>query len=122
MHRYSKSVLLIDDNSDDLLLFSRELKKLGFDVLATGSPEQAMSAIVGGSIGCLITDQAMPISGQELVNIAQSVRSDIGVIFLSGAPLTGPVPSGTTFVDKEDREKLKKVVLNSMARWRREDV
>jgi len=117
MRKYSKAVLLIDDNADDLFLFSRELKKLGFKVVATSSAEQAMSAIVAGSIGCIVTDQVMPVPGSELVNLIYSVRGDIAAIFLSGAAPQEPLPSGAAFVDKRDMEKLRTAVQGCMACW-----
>jgi len=100
-----------------LLLFSRELKKFGFNVVATTSPAQAMAAIVGGSIGCLITDQAMPVSGEEVVNIARNARSDVSVVFLSGSPPKEPLPDGAMFVDKANLEALRTTVVTCMARW-----
>src|SRR5947209_10319132 len=99
MRRYSKSVLLVDDNPADLALFGRELRNMGYDVLQTDKPDIAIAQIVSGRIACIITDQAMPISGHELVEIAKSVRQDIGVIFLSGSHESNqPIPEHAVFV------------------------
>lgn len=119
MPRYSKSVLLVDDNPADRALFSRDLSRLGFDVIPTGSADEAMAAIVGGTIGCLVTDQLMSVSGQELVNLASGVRADLGVVFLSGASEPRePIPPGAAFIRKEDRAGLRSAVLECMKPWR----
>jgi len=73
MARYSRSVLLVDDSPADRALFTRELQRAGFDVLATGSAEDAMSVIVAGGVGCLVTDEVMAVTGQELAAIAAGV-------------------------------------------------
>ena len=116
--RYSKSVLLVDDDPADRLLFSRDLQRLGFDVIQTGSANEAMAAIVGGKIGCLITDQIMSVPGQELASLASGVRGDLGIIFLSGAPhAREPIPPGATFVQKENRSALCDAVKRCMEPW-----
>ncbi len=118
MARYSKSVLLVDDDPADRALFARDLKRLGFDVLQTGSADEAMAAIVAGSVGCLITDQVMSVPGQELASLAAGVRSDLCVVFLSGAAQPRePIPAGAVFVRKDDRAKLKGVVMECMKPW-----
>lgn len=118
MARYSKSVLLVDDNPADRVLLSRELQRSGFEVIATGSAEEAMSAIVAGSIGCLITDQIMAVSGQELAAIASGVRSDLCIIFISGASEPKqPLPTGALFVSKENRRQLVDAVSDCMKPW-----
>ena len=118
MPHYSKSVLLVDDDPADRALFARDLSRLGFDVLQTGSANEAMAAIVGGRVGCLITDQVMSVPGQELASLAAGVRADLCVVFLSGAALPRePIPAGTMFVQKDDREKLRAAVLECMKPW-----
>jgi CheY-like chemotaxis protein len=84
--RYSKIVLLVDDDPADQKLFSRELEKHGFRVIITASPENAMAAIVGGGIGCLVTDQIMPVKGGELATLAAGVRGDLSIVVFSVAP------------------------------------
>lgn len=118
MPRYSKSVLLVDDDPADRLLFSRDLQRLGFDVIQTGSADEAMAAIVGGKIGCLVTDQVMSVPGQELASIASGVRRDLGVIFLSGAAEPrAPIPAGATFIQKDNRSALCEAVKKCMQPW-----
>jgi len=119
MPHYSKSVLLVDDNPADRALFSRFLRRLGFDVLQTGTADEAMAAIVGGNIGCLVTDQIMSVPGQELASLASGVRADLCIVFLSGAATARePIPAKALFVQKEDRAALKEAVLSCMEPWR----
>jgi FixJ family two-component response regulator len=117
--RYRKSVLLVDDSPADLILFKRLLEKAGFKVIATSRADAAMSKIVAGDIGCLVTDQLMPISGQELVSLARGVRSDIGVIFLSGADVPRqPLPPGAVFISKNNKHALVETVMGCMSRFK----
>jgi len=118
MPSYSKSVLLVDDDPADRALFGRYLQRLGFNVIQTGTASEAMAAIVGGNIGCLITDQVMSVPGQELANLASGVRKDLCVVFLSGAiKAREPIPTGSVLVQKDDREALKQAVMGCMKPW-----
>lgn len=118
MPRYSKAVLLVDDDPADRALFGRDLSRLGFDVILTGSADEAMAAIVGGNIGCLVTDQVMSVPGQELASLASGVRADLCVVFLSGAlRQREPIPPGTVFIQKDDRAGLRNAVLECMKAW-----
>ena len=115
MARYSKLVLLVDDDPADLVLFKRLLEKASFRVTATSDADAAMSLIVAGEVGCLVTDQTMPISGQELAGHLRAVRSDIQVIVLSGADSPKhALPPGAIFIRKEDPQDLLKSVTDCM--------
>ena len=119
MPLYNKLVLLVDDEPADLFLFKRLLEKSDFQVMATSNIDAAMSAIVAGQVGCLVTDQTMPVSGHELTGHLQSVRSDIQVIVLSGSDAPKqPLPSGAIFIRKDDREELLKSVTACMLKHR----
>ena len=117
--RYSKFVLLVDDSPTDLFLFKRLLEKAHFRVIATSDADAALSRVVSGDIGCLVTDQVMQISGPELLSLVRNVRSDIGVIFLSGAdaPREAP-PSGITFIRKDEKQKLLDTVAGCMSKYK----
>ena len=119
VQRYSKFVLLVDDSPTDLFLFKRLLERAGFAVIATSEPGAAMSRIVSGDIGCLVTDHATQISGQELVSLVRAVRLDIGVIFLSGAEAPRELlPPDTAFINKNDKQRLVEIVTGCMSRFK----
>jgi CheY-like chemotaxis protein len=117
---FTKVVLLVDDDPADRALFTREMKKHGLEVFATGTPDKAIARLVSGDIGCVVTDQAMPISGHEVLEVVRGVRSDIGVIFLSGSDSPREnLPTGVPFINKRDVAGLTREVLKCMSRWRR---
>ncbi len=119
MRNPAKFVLLVDDDPADRKLFSRYLEKLGLKVIATGDADKAMAQIVAGNVGCILTDQTMKPSGHELVQIVKSVRSDIEIIFLSGAEKPSqPLPPEIRFIRKSDTQALEDAVLACMERWR----
>jgi CheY-like chemotaxis protein len=110
----------VDDDPADRKLFARFLEKLGLRVIATGDADAAMQQIVAGNVGCVITDQCMQVSGHELVRIVKSVRSDIELIFLSGADEPSePLPPEIQFIRKSDKKALADAVLKCMTPWRR---
>ena len=115
--RYRKFVLLVDDDPSDLFLFKRLLEEADFKVIATTQPDVAMSTIVEGNVGCLVTDQSMPVSGPELVTFMRGARSDIAVIFLSGADAPREtLPPGAVFITKEDTQALLQAVADCMSK------
>jgi CheY-like chemotaxis protein len=115
---YSKSVLLIDDDPADRKLFSRLLRRAGFDVIEALNAEGAMATIVAGNVGCIVTDQVMPVSGAELARNAQGARADIGVVFISGGAPKPDLPENAVFVSKDDRDTLVSAVKHCMERWK----
>lgn len=121
MSHYRKFVLLVDDDPNDLFLFKRFLERAGFRVMATTQADVAMSCIVSGEVGCLVTDQTMPISGRELVTVLREARSDIGVIFLSGADVPREaLPPNTVFINKDETQRLLDTVANYMSHYKTE--
>jgi FixJ family two-component response regulator len=109
--------LLIDDDPADRKLFSRLLRRDGFDVIETFSADAAMATIVGGNIGCVVTDQVKPVSGPELARSVSGARADIGVVFISGGAPKPDLPQDAIFISKDDREGLRRAVEDCMSRW-----
>lgn len=116
--KYSKSVLLVDDDPADRKLIARILRKGGFNVLEVGTVDAAMANIVSGRIGCVITDQIMPISGLELAQSAQQVRGDVNIVFISGGAPRPDLPKDATFVSKGDFDNLLGTVQECMEKFK----
>jgi CheY-like chemotaxis protein len=113
MRTPAKFVLLVDDDPADRKLFARYLEKLGLKVVAAGDADKAVAQIVEGNVGCIITDQSMKPSGHELLQIVKSVRSDIQIIFLSGADEPSqPLPPEIRFIRKSDTQELGEAVFS----------
>lgn len=80
-------ILLIDDDDAVIRVGEKMLQRLGYDVMAVNDPQRALSIFQQDHAGfdLVITDQIMPkLSGLDLANAIQGIRSDIPVIFLSG--------------------------------------
>lgn len=76
MERDSESILLVDDDPDQLILFEYLLKKYGYTVISASSGMEALDALCSGcSVDLIITDAMMPqINGGSLI---QAVRSSL---------------------------------------------
>jgi len=116
--KYSKSVLLVDDDPADRKLIARILRKGGFNVLEVGTVDAAMANIVSGRIGCVVTDQIMPISGLELAKSAQQVHGDMSIVFISGGEPRADLPKDATFVSKGDFDGLLGAVQECMGKFK----
>jgi PAS domain S-box-containing protein len=81
------TILLVEDEPDILKICKRMLESIGYRVLATSSPSDALRLVAehGGVIELLLTDVVMPeMSGKELSNRISSVRPSIRTLFMSG--------------------------------------
>lgn len=117
IEKYSKSVLVVDDDAADRKLIARLLRRAGFDVLETGNAESAMANVMTGRIGCVVADQIMPVSGAEVARSAQQVRGDITFIFMSGGGPKADLPEGATFVDKGDFDGIVRTAQECMEKF-----
>lgn len=80
-------VLIIDDNPDDRVMFSRYLKQAGFIVEATGNYLEAMGMALKKEVDCVLLDSQMPeISGIEVL---KKLKSDAQLKFIPVIMLTG---------------------------------
>jgi DNA-binding NtrC family response regulator len=80
-------VLLVEDEPAIRKMCEIMLKKLGYQVLSAGTPEEALQ-IAGkytDKISLLITDVVMPgMNGRELAHQLLTVHSKIKTLFMSG--------------------------------------
>lgn len=83
----ARTVLLVEDEPLLLALAQRMLERLGFRVLAAGSPEQAlaMARDLARPLELLVTDVMMPgMSGRELCQALRSTRPGLACLYMSG--------------------------------------
>ncbi len=83
----SETVLLVEDELSLIRVYRKFLESLGYKVLATSSPEEAL-ALAGahqGEIHLLLTDVVMPqMNGKELWGLLKKARPEIRCLFMSG--------------------------------------
>jgi PAS domain S-box-containing protein len=106
--RGNGTVLIVEDEEAVRKLISAMVKRIGYDVLEAGDPEEAMRVAeeFQAPICALLTDVVMPkISGPDLAERMSRVRPDMKVLFMSGytgagATQHGVLPPGVPFLQK----------------------
>ncbi len=79
-------ILIVDDDQDQCDLLQLLVSKLGYAVVATTSPEEALDHVGRNSFDAILTDLEMSnMSGVELCARVAAARSDIPVILITGA-------------------------------------
>lgn len=82
-----ETVLLVEDEEAILELESKMLEKLGYNVIKSADPQEALSMAEesGGGIDLLITDVVMPgMNGRELADRVRAKYPSISILFMSG--------------------------------------
>ena len=82
-----ETILLVEDEPAILNMGKRILERLGYRVLAAGTPNEALRLLRehDGAIALIITDVVMPeMNGRELADRAASIMPDIKCLFMSG--------------------------------------
>ncbi len=83
----SETVLLVEDEKCLLELGKTMLERLGYTVLITGSPDEAirLAKTRGSEIHLLLTDVVMPgMNGRELANQLRTIHPRLKSLFMSG--------------------------------------
>ena len=74
MSEYKPSVIYLDDEEINLILF-REMFKKDFEVFTTTFPEEAIEFIKNNKVEFVFTDQRMPImTGVEFLEILEGIE------------------------------------------------
>jgi two-component system, cell cycle sensor histidine kinase and response regulator CckA len=102
------TALLVEDDPDVRAFTTSALRRLGFEVLAAGNPEEAIgrAAAHPEPIALLVSDVVMPeMTGPSLAAQLAAVRIDLAVLFMSGhafeaGPQVLELPRGSTFLRK----------------------
>jgi len=103
-----ETVLMVEDEVDILNVGESMLKWLGYKVLTTNLPEQAIQIVRNhpGEIDLLITDVIMPImNGRVLSENVRNIRPQIKCLYISGHTAdimgeNGIIEDGTHFLQK----------------------
>lgn len=106
--RGSETILLVEDEPAILQLGKRLLQSAGYNLLAAGSPGEAvrLAGEHAGAIHLLMTDVVMPgMSGRELAERLQAMRPAIRCLFMSGYTANviahhGVLDEGVQFIQK----------------------
>jgi PAS domain S-box-containing protein len=104
----SASVLLCEDEDAVRKLVRRILERRGYNVLATGTAEQALELVSRQEtpIDVLISDVIMPgMSGPDLAKRLTTLQPDLRILFVSGYTADtirgrGSLPLGSAFLEK----------------------
>ena len=108
-----ETVLFVEDDKSLLHMGITMLKKLGYKVLSTNSPKEALVLAKGSSdsIDLLLTDVIMPeMNGKELSTQLLSMHPDVKVLYVSGYTANviahhGIIDEGINFLQKPFSKK-----------------
>ncbi len=82
-----KRILIVDDEPALLRLYTRALGSAGYEVVAAGSAEEAMSAIKESHLDAVLTDIHLPgARGTALLQRFQAERPELPVLLMTGSP------------------------------------
>jgi len=104
----SGTVLLVEDDLLVREMSLQMLEEIGYTVIVADSPEQAVEicADPGSRVDIVLTDVVMPgMNGKEMVDLIESMRPGIKVVFMSGytsdlVAQRGVVDEGRHFIQK----------------------
>ncbi|GID96772.1 response regulator [Amorphoplanes digitatis] len=91
------TVLVVDDEEDLRDIVRRMLERRGFETLMAADADQALEVCRdhAGAIDVLVTDLGLPgVGGGELARAATGMRTDMGVVYISGLPKDIAVAKG----------------------------
>jgi PAS domain S-box-containing protein len=103
-----ETVLVVEDESVLLMMTQTMLRKLGYRVLAAGTPSEAIELTERheGQIHLAITDVVMPkMNGRDLAECLQSLSPGLKILFMSGYTADviahrGVLEAGVNFLQK----------------------
>lgn len=82
----SEKIIMVEDEASILEMGKEMLEQLGYDVIATSSPYEAIEIIRRGTMAhLLLTDVIMPeMNGKELIDTLRKINPSINYIYMSG--------------------------------------
>ena len=81
----NRSLLIVDDDIDQLSVLTRWFSRRGYHVVTATHPRQALVAASGRQFQAALVDASLPeIDGLELMKRLKRIQNDLPVIILSG--------------------------------------
>jgi len=89
--------MVVEDDDRVRAMAVEALQELGYSIIETRGPLEALSAIRSGQVPALLfTDVVMPVmSGRELVEKIKEIRPNIRVLYTTGYTRNAIVHNGT---------------------------
>ena len=81
-------VLVVENDPDQLSLFTEILAAAGFAVHGAAAPDEALAILRSAHVDLLVTDVRLDhdMNGFELANEAQSLQPSLQALFITGLP------------------------------------
>lgn len=81
-------VLVVENDVDQLELFTEILASAGFSVQGAASPDEALAILRSARVGLLVTDIRLEhdVNGFELANQARVLQPSLQALFITGLP------------------------------------
>lgn len=84
-HAFKIKILAVDDEKDITDLLVRHFGFLGYDIVGTNNPLEAIKMVEEGDYNVVVTDIVMPgLDGLELLHRIKSYNGGIQVIIITG--------------------------------------
>ena len=118
--KLGKTVLLVEDNEDNRIIYSTVLRHVGYDVVEAEDGFQALSKLQEDpEIDLMFSDIVMPggMNGFDLAQAASGMRPDLKIVHTSGYPKGAMVHQdeprfrqGFIIMKPYRREELQKII------------
>jgi len=97
----NETILVVDDEPSARMAARDALQSLGYVVLDTDDPQQALQILRQQPVDLLLVDVVMPLMrGTELADRVQAISASTKILLMSGYPTSDIVPSGRPFIAK----------------------
>lgn len=82
---YPLSVLIIDDDEDNVILMKTILEKEGYSADYAFDAHEGLKKVIPGKYAAVITDYLMPyLRGDEFLERIRKIDNEVGLILLTG--------------------------------------
>jgi two-component system, cell cycle sensor histidine kinase and response regulator CckA len=100
-HPMNDTILVVDDEPSARTAARDALQSVGYVVLDSDDPQQALQIVRQQPVDLLLVDVVMPLMrGTELADRVQAISASTKILLMSGYPTSDIVPSGRPFIAK----------------------